>query len=676
MMNFNMEKDFIFEINPSFANNNNVPVFFTGKVIRQTEKAVYIYGNGTMTMKKTGICCSCGRTLTNPISVQLGIGPICGSHFWNWDDVGGFDENNSNIEKLISEIKIDSWFPKAVIVSTEDSDEAVKIPADHKMLNKKSTDKKASAKKAIVDNGSIEITFSYDASLVAKVKTLSKRKWNPNNKSWSCPDTKQNRKKLVEFGFDLPEIEVVEIKDIVIPENLKDVLFDYQKEGIQFIESKNGRCLIADEMGLGKTIQALTYLAIHPEKRPAIIACPASLKLNWFKEISSWMSDHEVYMINDGKKDSTYQDYQLSQSSTGQGPIIIINYDLLSKWQERLIAINPKIMICDESHFIKNPKAKRTVSVKAISSVCKHFIALSGTPIINRPIEFFNTLNIIDQDAFGSFWQYAKRYCGAVKNKFGWDFSGSSNQEELNDVLSVLMIRRLKQDVLKDLPAKIRTVVPIEIDNKKEYQFASDEFFTWLKEEKGSKAVSKAMNAKALTRIENLKQVAVKGKMKSIISWISDHLESNGKLVVFANHLSVLDELEKEFSDIVVRIDGSVTKEKRNDAVEKFQTDDSIRLFIGNKAAGVGLTLTAANATCTIELPWSPGDCDQQEDRVHRIGQDADSVHAYYLIAENTIEDDIMELLDRKRIVLKAILDGQEIVSSDSLFSDLLKSFS
>ena len=381
------------------------------------------------------------------------------------------------------------------------------------------------------------------------------------------------------------------------------------------------------------------------------------------------MSNHNLFCIDSGTK--KLHEYQVTWSKSSQGAIYIINYDLVSKWLDKFIEIDPKTIIIDEAHFIKNNKAKRTKNIKKLAKG-REIIALTGTPIINKPVEFFNILNLIEPDLFNNWFSYVKRYCGAYQDRYGWDVSGSTNSEELHALASKCMIRRLKKDVLTQLPSKIRSVIPLEINNKKQYDFAKKELIQYLTEKKGSTEAIKAKNAETLVRIETLKQIVVKGKIKGIIEWIKDYLESNDKLVVFCTHLDVMAKLKETFRDICVEVNGSITGVKRDQAVNEFQNNPNIRLFIGNKAAGVGITLTAANSTCTIELPWSPGDCDQQEDRVHRIGQESDIVNAFYLIGQNTIEEEIIELLDKKRKVLDSVVDGK-ITNDESLLSELIK---
>jgi len=419
-------------------------------------------------------------------------------------------------------------------------------------------------------------------------------------------------------------------------------------------------------MGLGKTAQALAYLQLHPELRPAIVVCPASLKLNWRKEINMWMDfqNQDVRIIN-GKV--------TANTMTLSYGINIINYDILSSWADKLKTIKPAVIILDESHYLKNSKAQRTNAVIKLCKNIKHVIALSGTPIVNRPIEFYNTIKIIEPGLFPSQWKFAHEYCGAKHNGFGWDFNGATNTTKLHELLtSTIMIRRKKEDVLKDLPAKVRSVVPIEIDNLMEYKQAEGDIIAWIRKNEGKEKADKAKQAEVLVQFEKLKQLAINGKIKQCISWIENFLDSDQKLVVFATHKRIIEVLMNHFGNIAVKLDGSTPNDQRQIVVDQFQNNNNTRLFIGNlQAAGVGITLTAASTTCFIELGWSPGVHAQAEDRVHRIGQKADSVNAYYLIADQTVEETIAEIIDAKQKVLSKILDGQE-VDQDSVLIELI----
>jgi len=544
-------------------------------------------------------------------------------------------------------------------------------------------------RKVELEGTTLKISFPYDPARVAAVKALSGRKWvnnGPLDKYWTAPisvEDVQALQKLEWDEFDQKALDwlaqktapVKEVKEIP---GLKGTLYPFQHGGVSFIESRGGRALIGDEMGLGKTVQALAWLQLHPEARPAVIVVPASLKLNWEREVFSWMTDTLPIVLSGRPKSKG--EYKPGNNKD----VFIINYDILPNkrekqgkkqveiantgWADILLKLKPKAVILDECHYIKNSKAYRTKDAKRLCKAADHVICLSGTPIINRPIEMFNAIQAIEPGIFPSFWDYAQRYCGATHNGFGWDFGGAQNEDELHEKLvSTIMLRRLKKDVLKDLPPKVRTVIPLELSNRAEYDKASADFIEWLGEKDPDK-VAAAERAETLVRIEKLKQLCIKGKGKQAVEWIRDYIEQDGKLVVFATHKATIKALQKHFPEISVVLDGSTAMKDRQAAVDRFQKDPKIKLFLGNiKAAGVGLTLTAASATCFVELGWTPGEHDQAEDRVHRIGQEADSVNAYYLVADGSVETEIAALLDEKRKVLAAVLDGEEVEEAGML---------
>ena len=601
---------FIFKIKPAFASQNGIPDIFPGVELTTSSKAAYLYGN-----------------------------------------------------------QVDCWVPKSCILgATPTNKVAIMPPQDHQILQSKNA-----ARKAFLNGKTIIISFPYNQELLTKVRTLPDRRWNQESKTWRAPVSMEAVEKLTEWEFDI-SAEISEwyagVKGFISEERpqsfpisgLKRQLYPYQVTGAEFVEAHRGRALLADEQGLGKTCQSLAYLQAHPEIRPAVIVVPASLKLNWGREIDSWMSEKCQWRIINGKKPSRLKPTD----------IYIINYDVLSAWIDRLIELKPAIVIIDEAQLIKNQETKRTKAVKKLAQEVPHFIALSGTPIDNRPVEFYNVISFIEPGLFPSFFKYAQKYCDAVMTRFGWDFTGASNMEELHKLLTeTIMIRRLKKDVLKDLPPKIRSIVPMELENSKEYAVAEDDFINWLRGIDVKKA-ERAEKAEALSRIEGLKQLTIAGKIRQCCNWIENFIESGEKLVVFTTHKNTIDTLMTVFSDVAVKLDGSTNMADRQTAVERFQTDPSIKLFIGNiKAAGVGITLTAASNACVLELPWTSVECDQAEDRIHRIGQDAESITIWYLLADNTIDTEIASLLDGKRQVLSAVLDGEEI-ETNNIFAALL----
>lgn len=673
-----------FLISSGFARKKGIPVSFTANVLRETAKAVYVQGHGEVSAH--GACACCGRTLTHPGSKVVGIGPECLGN-WTRREVIKESMTDDEIERIrntVREQKVEGYVPKAVIKHRHgDNDEGAgeqagtqssTAPAQGGIGRKaKLVEYEDSAVKAIM------LQFDFNRALVDEVKTIPGRRFHnngpkPADKFWTVPLSLETVQSLQEMAFDIDQriLDWVEQKtgsveqeddDIEIP-GLKGTPFPYQRKGVQFLERRNGRGLIADEMGLGKTIQALAWLQLHPEARPAIIVCPASLKLNWAKEIFHWMESGTNVQMLHGTKPHLGEDPSNS--------ILIINYEILAYWSDTLNQIGPQVVVTDEAHKYKNNQAKRTKAVKKLAKGVPHFIALSGTPIVNRPIEMYNALKLVDSSVVPGFWGFAKRYCGARHNGFGWDFTGATNTDELHDKLvKTVMIRRRKADVLQDLPDKLHSAVPLEIDNRQEYDKASRDVVAWLAATEGEERAQSAKNSEMLARINTLKKLAARGKLKSAINWVSDHIESGNKIVVFVHHKEIVQGVKDAFGEQAVKVDGSMSQEDRNKSVEAFQNDDNVMVFIGNmQAAGVGLTLTAASDVAFIELPWTPGELVQAEDRCHRIGQ-KNTVNVYYLLAADTIDEDIADLLSEKRKVLDAVIDGQE-PDEASMLSELI----
>ncbi len=568
-------------------------------------------------------------------------------------------------------------------------DKEKQITLTGKKAIEKKPDKIVSAKEEL-----LEIRFRYNEEIKEAIKAIPGRRFEPTGKYWTCPPSKEAFEILIQNSFKIdekaihllsnsvskktkeegkrkpiktttaakkPVVNIQEIQEKL--QVLQRTLYPYQQEGVAFVESRDGRALIADEMGLGKTLQAIAWLAIHPEKRPAIVLVPAHLKLNWEREINSSFKQPQNIQILNGKKISPIT-----------GDIIIINYDILTHWLESLQKIKAQVLVMDEAHYIKSNTAQRTKATKTLAKGIPHLIALTGTPIVNRPIEGFNIIQMIDKQVFPNRWSYAKRYCDAHHNGFGWDFTGASNQEELHTKLKgSVMIRRKKKTVLPELPDKQFSFFPIEIDNEREYRRAERDFIHYLREMKGKDAADKAKEAEHLVRIEALKQLAVAGKMKEVIQWVEDFIENGDKLVVFAIHKTVIDALMNKFGNIAVKIDGSVSSINRDKAVQEFQNNPEIKLFVGNiKAAGTGLTLTAASSVAFLEFDWVVGNHMQAEDRCHRIGQ-KDTVNIYYLIAAGTIEEKLVSLLAEKTRVIRTILDGEK-AENINIFDELLES--
>lgn len=434
-----------------------------------------------------------------------------------------------------------------------------------------------------------------------------------------------------------------------------ELLYPYQQEGVDFLLDKR-RALLADEMGLGKTRQAIATI-VRASALPALVVCPKSLSPGWRDEIRELAPTARVQVVNGSSLISQRADFT------------IINYDVVQKRLLGLLGLNIKALVLDESHYVKNEEAQRSQAVDALKlslpSDCV-MLCISGTPILSRPAELINQLKLIDRldDVGGEdfFWEY---YCAK-------DPRGAQNLTHLNEALrSSCMIRRLKRDVLKDLPPKTWINVPVELDNEPEYRHAEQQFLDWLADhvtadEEGRMKVERAARAEALVRLGVLRRLSAEGKIDGIVEWVDNFMalgESEGeKLVLFAHHQRVQQSLFERLSAYrPLRISSAVTDaEKRGEIVKTFQTDARRRLIVCSlQAAGVGLTLTAASDVAFAELGWTPAAMDQAADRCHRIGQ-KDAVMAWTLTAPNTIDQRLQELIDNKRAILEEALDPSE----------------
>lgn len=444
----------------------------------------------------------------------------------------------------------------------------------------------------------------------------------------------------------------------------------YQRKGVRKLEHFDGYALLADEMGLGKTRQFLAYV-VKRELFPAIVICPASVKWHWQDEAASVFGLSSI--VCDGRSidwDKDPTEYEL----------VIINYDIAADWIPWLRSARAKVVGLDECHYISNPSAKRSRAVRKIvykpkKSKRRRVVGMSGTPLTNRPAELWHVLNLIRPDKFPHFRPYAKRFCKPTRTPWGWQYKGAARLDELHRLLNrTLMIRRLKRDVLKELPAVTHEMVPLDIADRKQYEAAERDVIAWLKTISMSKA-KKAAGAERLVRYAVLKQLAAELKMKALIQWMKDFMdETDEKLLMFAHHKSVIRKLRDAFPRTHVVVDGSVTGAHRKQEIRRFVNDKSIRHFFGNiKAVGTGTDglQHATGYAGFAELPWNPADIAQCIGRVDRIGQTR-PVNVFYLVGKGTIEDDLCKINQRKQRILDQTLDGKDVADFD-LFNELEK---
>jgi len=432
--------------------------------------------------------------------------------------------------------------------------------------------------------------------------------------------------------------------------------------------------LLADEMGLGKTIEALGVINADPSARRILIVCPASLKLNWVRECERWLVAERTV----GVAGKTYPE---------NADVVIVNYEILGKWAAELGG-SWDVLVADECHYVKNRNAKRSRHLYALNA--RRRLLLTGTPILNRPVEIQPIAGLLDPETFGHFLNFAKRYCKPKRNRFGWDFSGASNLPELHEKLrGTIMVRRTKADVLGELPPKRRQVIELPSDGLAD--LISIEEQAWAEHARRLKqlrafsgetratradpsdeelaALREGVNA-AFGELSKLRHATAVAKVPLVVDHVQNALLASGKLVVFGHHREVVSEIAGAFGKSAVTLTGGDSAEKRQAAVDRFQKDADCTVFVGSiRAAGLGLTLTASAHVVFAELDWVPAHLTQAEDRTHRIGQ-RDSVLVQHLVLQNSLDARMVRTLIQKQRVVDEALDGdvREDLFAPSLF--------
>jgi len=527
---------------------------------------------------------------------------------------------------------------------------------------------------SLQDNNAV-IKFRFDKQIVADIKKIDwrHRKYDSPSSSWYIElhdrvadrfifFINKYRNIITEMPEEFRELlfseeEIDEQESAIEITGLKRTLRDFQKEGCAYMINTK-RCFNSDDMGLGKTIQTIATIH-HLQKFPVLILCPASVKYNWKNEIMATIEGPTISVMPEGGSEAD---------------IVIINYDQVKKLKTDLIKRNWQVLVCDESHMLKGSKTQRVKTIKEIIKKRKmeYRFLLSGTPIVNRPSELISQLDIMDRlNDMGGFYYFVRRYCGAVDKGFGLDIKGASNVQELHNRLKeTCFIRRLKEDVLKELPDKQICNIEVDITNRSEYNAAKKDLIKYLRQNAGARAANSAQMAENLVRISNLRRIAAIGKINAAKEWIENFLESGEKLVVFASSKQVISELSAHFK--CDKIDGTVDAKIRAQVVAKFQEDPRVKMIIiGIQAGNAGITLTAASNELFIEQDWSPATLAQCIARCHRMGQ-KNSVTATFMLASNTIDEDMFILLALKTNVTDAVNSGKEFIEDQSILNELI----
>lgn len=573
------------------------------------------------------------------------------------------------------------------------------------------------------------IKFLYNPEILADLKkNLPQATWKPIIKTWVISN--EFTEEVVKFGlkwdFQIAKnisefvdemmanreaifnLSLATETDIEI-KNVSDALLPYQKAGVSYL-LRARRAILGDQPGLGKTLQALS--AVVSEKAfPMVVVCPNTLKLNWVNEIEKFYPDLIVNVVS-GKKSELLP----------KADVTVVNYDIVYERADDLMALSPLSLVADESHAIKNGKAFYTcpecgAKVRSNTKNCSNcdtqnivpirdwtvkraggvlriaekipdngmVLLLTGTPITNRPIELVPQLEAIGAlGNFGGRWKFEQRYCPSG--------TGASFMSELNRKMrSSFYIRRKKQDIYGELPdvrnaVQILNIEPSAYNKYRKIEQDVIDFFASKAREAAKVAGEDATAAywekfyqlqysEHLVKLTALRDAVSQMKYEAIADWLDEFIKNGEeKVIVFAEHIDFVEQLHARYGDLAVKVRGGVSTEDRMAAVDRFQNDSECRIFIGNmKAASEGLTLTAASDVVFCELAWTPAIHEQCVGRAYGRVNDMHGATAWYLLADKTIDQDIFELLQEKKIIVDAVTDGNDPIASGNVVVDLMK---
>ena len=529
-----------------------------------------------------------------------------------------------------------------------------------------------------------ELSFKYKPSIVDRVRQIPGRRFDGAKKVWIVPTRSRvdlermiyqirqfeninwvngTEKKEEDIAYDIPELP-----DLTVPHNLKIQPYPYQLKGIaRGLELK--RFMNCDEPGLGKTLQSIATINLA-DVFPCLVVCPSSLKINWQREWEKF-TDKKAMILTDKVRDTWTFFFQ-----TGMHQVFIVNYESLKKyfvqrikkaegWTLRDVEFRNSInlfksVIIDESHRCKSASTQQAKFCKGICTGKEWVIELTGTPVVNRPKDLIPQLAILNRmDDFGGYKPFVNRYCSGQRE--------ASNLKELNfNLWKYCMFRREKSLVLTDLPDKIRQVNTCEITNRKEYMDAERDLIMYLQKYKDAddEKIEKALRGEVMVRINILRQISARGKVRDVIEFVKDFRENGKKIILFCSLHEVVDQLKRYFPT-AVSVTGRESPDMKQRAVDAFQNNPKTDIIICSiKAAGVGLTLTASSNVAFVEFPWTYADCCQCEDRAHRIGQ-KDSVTCYYFLGRRTIDEKVYRIIQEKKNIANAVTGSTEDIEEN-----------
>jgi SNF2 family DNA or RNA helicase len=441
-------------------------------------------------------------------------------------------------------------------------------------------------------------------------------------------------------------------------EQFRGKLLNFQKEGLDFLLKSSGNALLADEMGLGKTVQTLSYVATEKQTFPVLVVAPLVTLNNWEREISKFMKkkSRNGRIIESESSTSTI----IRTGKSKDLPVTdfyIINYELLYKRLSDLSKLNIRTIVCDEVHNLRSKTTQKYKAVKKLAALpsLSYRIGLSGTPIFNRGSEIWPIVDILRPGLLGSFKEFCEYFC--YVNEKGKAIVLENKRASLrNELQKHVMLRRKKSDVLKELKDKVRYKEVIDADT--DYYFGElGKIWTKLEEEQKNAETAFDKSASYQRAIQSERQIAGVAKLPHVINFVKNIMEIEESVVVFCHHKVIhklLHDSLEEFSP--VSIIGGQSDKFRQEQIDKFQRGESKLMIAGLRAGNVGINLTRAKYVIFAELDWSPAIHRQAEDRLHRIGQ-KNTVFAYYLIGNGTLDDHVANILVDKSYEIDSIMD-------------------
>ena len=519
-----------------------------------------------------------------------------------------------------------------------------------------------------------KVGFAYHPMLVKCIKRIPSARYQAEGKFWevSRNDIEYLQKMgqwarvnhfvstvlWLEDKEPVISYEPIPMPTLDVPHNMLVEPYEYQREGIAYALQKK-RCIMGDEMGLGKTVQAIGVCAVT-QAYPALVICPASLKVNWQREFKKFAGVNAVILSDDNR--NTWQRFWELKRKDGRAcaEVFITNYESLKKYfvanirregrftlksvdfDERIHLF--RTVIIDESHKCKTATTQQSKFVQGIAQGKEYILELTGTPVVNNNVDLVQQLQIMGRlGDFGGYSKFMGRYCAGERK--------SSHLKELNYLLRKnCFFRRLKKDVLTQLPDKTRSYLVMDIENRKEYTDAEKDIIKYLVQYKDAddEKIQKTIRGAIMVKMGILKQISAKGKVKGAIDIIHNTIDGGQKLIVVCFLKEIVAAIKAEFKNVVC-VTGNENPQQKQWSVDRFQNDDNCRLIILNyRSGGLGLTLTAASNVLFIEFPWTAADCNQAEDRAHRNGQ-KNAVNCIYLLGRDTIDEYMYNLIQSKR---------------------------